>query len=80
MNLYSDTEFKIMTNQKVVEKIIHLAPLTSLPQQAPRLRFPDGDDFDLDAIVKTPGGQFTPAVEIRQKLEKSAHQAVWGVD
>ena len=39
-----------------------------------------GDNFDRDAVVRTAGGQFTPADEIRRKLEKSAHQAVWGTD
>lgn len=37
-----------------------------------------GEDFDLDAVVKSTGGNFMPAVGIRSKLEKAAHQAVWG--
>lgn len=39
-----------------------------------------GDDFDLDVIIQTTGGNFTPAAGIQAKLEKSAHQAVWGDD
>jgi len=35
-------------------------------------------NFDLDAVVKNTGGNFNPAVGIRTKLEKAAHQAVWG--
>jgi len=37
-----------------------------------------GKDFDLNAIVKSVGGTFAPARDLRQKLQLAAHQAIWG--
>jgi lipid-binding SYLF domain-containing protein len=47
-----------------------------IDQKLNRLAY--GKNFDLDKIVRSTGGAYAPARDLRKKLQHAAHQAIWG--